>query len=64
VDLKELLAELRKEREILNAAISSLERLEYGRHRGPGRPPTSVTKISTNGTNGGYSHPTPAPGEG
>src|ERR1017187_8148235 len=42
MDLKNVLAQLRDEREALDAAISNLERLEHNRHHGPGRPPSFV----------------------
>ena len=52
MDLKNVLAQLHEERDTLDSAISSLERLEQGRHRGPGRPPGLTAKSpSTNGTN-------------
>jgi len=51
MDLKDVLTQLREQREALDAAIYSLERLERGGHRGPGRPPGVVTKSSTNGRN-------------
>jgi hypothetical protein len=63
MDLKNVLAQLREERDRLNAAISNLERLEYGRHRGPGRPPGLVTKVSNNGTHRGFRLPDGFEGE-
>ena len=39
MDLKDVLAQLREERDKLDVAITTLERLDYGHHRGPGRPP-------------------------
>lgn len=53
MDLEKILAQLRKEREALDEAIFSLERL--GRPRGlPGRPPDLATKSPTNGANGNH----------
>jgi hypothetical protein len=63
MDLKKILAQLREERETLDVVISSLERVEHGRRRGPGRPPNWVTKSATNGANPAHRPPTPAPGE-
>jgi len=63
MDLKNVLAQLRDERDALDAAISNLQRLEHERHRAPGRPPSLVTKSSSNGTNHGHSPLNPAPGE-
>jgi hypothetical protein len=56
MDIERVLAQLREERQAIDAAIVSLERLEHGRHRGPGRPPDLVVKNSPNGANHG-SHP-------
>jgi hypothetical protein len=39
VDVGKILAELKAEREQIEEAILSLERLARGRARGPGRPP-------------------------
>ena len=39
MDVAKILAELKAEREQIEAAIISLERLARGRVRGPGRPP-------------------------
>jgi hypothetical protein len=64
MDLRDVLAQLRGERDALDAAISNLERLEHERPRGPGRPPSLMTKSPTNGTNHGHSALNPAPGEG
>ena len=47
VDLKNVLAQLRAERDAVDTAISNLERLAYERHLGPGRPSGFVTKSST-----------------
>ena len=38
MDLGAVLAELRRERDEIDAAIRNLERLEHDRPRGPGRP--------------------------
>ncbi len=64
MDLKDVLAQLREERDKLDVAITTLERLDYGHHRGPGRPPGLVTKSPTNGIQRGYRLPDPEPGEG
>jgi hypothetical protein len=40
MDVGKILAELRAEREQIEEAIVSLERLARGRVRGPGRPPS------------------------
>jgi hypothetical protein len=64
VDLSKVLAQLREERDALDVAISSLERLDRGRDRSPGRPPNSVMTSATNGTNPALRPPAPAPGEG
>ena len=63
MDLKDVLAQLRGERDALDAAIANLERLEYGRHRSPGRPPGFLTKGATNGINHGPRPVSPAAGE-
>jgi hypothetical protein len=39
MDVSSILAELKAEREQIEEAIASLERLARGRGRGPGRPP-------------------------
>ncbi len=39
MDVSKILAELKAEREQIEEAIASLERLARGRGRGPGRPP-------------------------
>ena len=62
MNLKDVLTQLREERDRLNAAIYNLERLENGQHRGPGRPPSFVTKSHTNNTNHhSYTLPDPEP---
>jgi hypothetical protein len=43
MDLAKALAELREQREHLDQAIASLERLASGRPRGRGRPPGRTT---------------------
>jgi len=63
MDFKNLICQLRQERDALDVAIASLERLEHQQHRGPGRPPGSVTKIHTNGTSHINESPKPAAGE-
>jgi hypothetical protein len=56
MNFKDVLAQLREERDRLNAAISNLERLAYGHLRGPGRPPSFVTKSHTNNINHSMNH--------
>ena len=63
MNLKDVLAQLREERDRIDSAISNLERLEYGQHRGPGRPPSFVTKSHTDNTNH-HSHTLPDPEPG
>jgi hypothetical protein len=63
MDIRKILALLREEREAIDAAILTLERLEHGRRHGPGRPPGLMTKSATNGTNRSYSLPSPGQGE-
>lgn len=41
MDVSKILAELKAERQQIEEAILSLERLARGRHRGPGRPPNN-----------------------
>jgi hypothetical protein len=60
MNLKDVLAQLREERDRIDSAISNLERLESRHHRGPGRPPSFVTKGNTNNTNH-HSHTLPDP---
>ena len=43
MDVSKILAELKAEREQIEEAIVSLERLARGRTRGPGRPPSWMT---------------------
>lgn len=57
MDLPNILAKLRKERDALDEVISNLERLEQGGRRGPGRPPNLVVKSATNGTSHRYRPP-------
>ncbi len=52
MDLEKVLAELRNERDALDAAIFSLERLGRTGKLGPGRLLDSATKSHTDGTNG------------
>jgi len=44
-DVQKILAELKAEREQIEEAILSLERLARGRGRGPGRPPTWMADV-------------------
>jgi hypothetical protein len=62
MNLKDVLAQLREERDRLDTAILNLERLEHGHHRGPGRPPSFVTKSHADNTNHhNYTLPDPEP---
>jgi hypothetical protein len=56
MDLDNVLAQLRKELEAVNAAILTLERLDGRSNRGPGILPDLAAKIPTNGANGVYGH--------
>lgn len=47
MDVAKILAELRQEREQIEEAILSLERLARGRGRRRGRPPSWMTEITT-----------------
>jgi len=62
MNFKNVLDQLREERDTLNAAIANLERLEHGR-RGPGRPPSFLTKSQTNNGNHNHMPPDPEPGD-
>ena len=46
MDVSKILAELKAEREQIEEAILSLERLARGRNRGPGRPPNWMSDIA------------------
>jgi hypothetical protein len=50
MDFGRVLDELRKERDALDQAIRSLERLENSRPRGPGRPRIFPSNGHSNGT--------------
>ena len=56
MDLGDILADLRREREAIDAAIRSLERLVDNRPRGPGRP-ASLPSNHSNGRNGASQEP-------
>ncbi len=45
MDVSKILAELKAEREQIEEAIASLERLARGRSRGPGRPPNWMADV-------------------
>jgi hypothetical protein len=47
MDVGKILAELKVEREQIEEAIVSLERLARGRVRGPGRPPNGMAAETT-----------------
>ena len=46
MDVSKILAELKAEREQIEEAILSLERLARGRARGPGRPPNWMAELN------------------
>jgi len=46
MDVSKILAELKAEREQIEEAIASLERLARGRTRGQGRPPNWMADVS------------------
>jgi hypothetical protein len=46
MDVSKILAELKAEREQIEQAISSLERLAHGRGRKRGRPPAWMAEVS------------------
>ena len=46
MDVSKILAELKAEREQIEEAIQSLERLARGRGRGPGRPPNWMADVA------------------
>ena len=46
MDVSKILAELKAEREQIEEAIVSLERLARGRGRGPGRPPNWMADVT------------------
>ena len=46
MDVSKILAELKAEREQIEEAILSLERLARGRGRGPGRPPSWMADMA------------------
>ncbi len=46
MDVSKILAELREERQQIEEAIVSLERLAHGRGRRPGRPPSWMAEVS------------------
>jgi hypothetical protein len=52
MDLEKVIAELRSERDAIDAAILSLERLGRPGKPGPGRPLGSATRSDTDGANG------------
>jgi len=49
MDINKMLAELRQEREQIEEAIMTLERLARGRGRRRGRPPSWMTEIKRRG---------------
>jgi hypothetical protein len=65
MDVAKILAELRQEREQIEEAIVSLERLARGRSRGRGRPPawlSSLTQPKRRGRPPGSKNKNPASG--
>jgi len=63
MDLKAILVQLRQERDAIDAAITHLERLDDGFHRGPGRPPGVSSKSRVNGVVSVYRPPVPPPSQ-
>jgi hypothetical protein len=64
MDVKTILAQLRQERDAIDAAITHLERLDGPVHRGPGRPAGVSSKAQVNGVDSSYRHlAAPTPGE-
>jgi hypothetical protein len=68
MDLRAVLAELRQERDAIEAAIAQLERLEHSGRHGAARPLGLTTKglaakSPLNGANGSFRPPLPAPRE-
>jgi hypothetical protein len=63
MNMKNVLAELNRERDALDAAISDLERLEREYRRSPGRPLSLVAMRPMSRTNRACRPPKPAPGE-
>jgi len=64
MDLEKVLAELRKERDALDQAIISLERLARAGRPAPGRPPGIAAKSPTSSANGNHRSAGQAPGGG
>ena len=54
MDLEKVVAELRRERDAIDAAISSLERLGHPGNRVPGRLSDLAAKSPRNGVNGNH----------
>jgi len=63
MNLEDLLSQLRKERDVIDAVISDLESLAQSERHSPGRPRRSVTTGPMNGTNHGHRSPGPTPRE-
>lgn len=63
MDLEHVLVELRMERDAIEAAIHSLERLVRSGNLGPDRLFNLAAKSPTNGASNGHGHPDP-PGGG
>jgi hypothetical protein len=61
MDLKNVLIQLRKERDAIDAAIISLERLYRRANRTPARLLDLAPKSAANGAAGGYRPPNQAP---
>ena len=59
MDLPNVLAQLRKERDALDIVIGNLERLEQAGRRGPGRP-LNMVKSATNGISRDHTLPDPS----
>ncbi|MBL8214426.1 MAG: hypothetical protein JNK87_27135 [Bryobacterales bacterium] len=60
MDVNKMLAELRAEREQIEEAILSLERLARGRGKRRGRPPSWLTEMRKVGTKPGPGRPSKA----
>lgn len=63
MDLTQVLAQLRKERDALDGVIAGMERLELERQSGPEQSLSLVTKRPANGTNNHNGRPHPVPEE-
>jgi hypothetical protein len=62
MDLEKVLFQLREERDKIDEAILSLERLDRPGNTSRGRPLGLAAKSPTNGANGNHRSASPAPG--